>query len=222
MFKDYIFTYEYMASLIFSHSKVIVNKAKKAGDRAVDLAIMQGLENTKEAYQQSYDMSLNISFREFDQYLNVSKQLHERYLLYTSGDKEYFITLRPDDKRVSFDDFQQKVIEYLGRSCFISYDCAFEQKGESDETLGSGFHCHIVAKMKQRSKGEVLRDTLSSFKQVEWIAPNCIQILPTKNGRELVQNYLIDYKSEDGHKEVTRVWDDKWREQHAICMLMKK
>jgi len=201
----------------------MVNKAKKDADKMATAMSQGDYEKYKEIYNQNYEMSMKISFREFDNYLEISKQLHEKYLEFSQGgDKEYFITLRPDDKRVSFDDFQQKVIEYLNRKCFITYDCSFEQKGESDETLGNGFHCHIIAKMKQLSKAHVLRDTLSSFKNIDWIAPNCIKILPTKNGKELVQNYLIDYKSEDGHKIVTQAWDDKWRDNLGISMLVKK
>lgn len=207
-----------MASLIFAHSKSIVTKAKKAAQKAASHAEHMDLDY-KECYNQIYDMNIKLAFKEFDELLTVSKSLHDRYLTYTSKNQAYFITIRPDDKRVLFIDFKQKVEEYLNRTCFVDYVVSYEQKGITMETLGEGFHCHIVATMKQRSKGEVLRDTLSSFNS--WIvegkiASNCIQVDITKDSKQLIQNYLIDYKSEDGHKEATKKYDEIWREKNSL------
>lgn len=212
-----------MASLIFAHSKSIVNKAKKQARIFAQQGETMG-KDYKETYNSVYDMNISLAMKEFDELLSVSSMFHERYLTYTSKNKEYFITIRPDDKRISFNDFNAKVIEYLSRKCFLSYTCSYEQKGTSDETLGKGFHCHIVATMRQKSKGEVLRDTLSSFKP--WIdegiiASNCIQVCITNNGPQLIQSYLIDYESEDNHKVITKEWDVKWRQENNILLLQK-
>lgn len=131
-----------------------------------------------------------------------------------SNKQSYMITIRPDDSKVDFIDFQRYVEYFVQRKCFIDYQYSFEQKGIEPMDIGKGFHVHIVANMKQRSKSEVLRDTLSSWK--EWIdkgliASNCIDVITTKNKDALVENYLLEYKSDDGHKEVTRSWDELWR-----------
>lgn len=134
----------------------------------------------------------------------------------TSG---YFITIRPDDSKCCFEDFREKVMTFLKRKCFLEYTLSFEQKGTTPSDMGRGFHCHIIAKMKQRSKGEVLRDTLNSFKEwidKEWIASNCIDVVITKNPEKLVLNYLVKYESEDGHKMATKAIDDLWRSSMAI------
>lgn len=117
----------------------------------------------------------------------------------------FFITVRPDEKKTTFQDFYAKVASFTKRQCFLSYTLSFEQKGTSDDTLGQGFHVHIVARMKQRSKGEVLRDTQNTFKHCA--AANCIDVSLAPRPKELVQNYLVDYNANDGHKQETKQWD---------------
>lgn len=50
----------------------------------------------------------------------------------------------------------------------------------------------------------------------EWISPNCIQVDKSPNHVELKQNYLIDYKSNDGHKEKTKQADLNWRHKLGL------
>lgn len=137
----------------------------------------------------------------------------------TSG---FFITIRPDDSKCDFHDFKKKIESFVSRKCFIEYTYSFEQKGTTPSEIGNGFHCHIVAKMKQRSKGEVLRDTLNTFKdwiEKGWIASNCIDVVITKNPEKLVLNYLVKYESDDGHKVATKAIDELWRSSMAIAPL---
>lgn len=134
----------------------------------------------------------------------------------------YMISIRPDDSKAYFPDFKEKVESFLTRKCFLSYKYSFEQKGTKPEDMGKGFHVHIVANMKQRSKSEVLRDTLSSWK--DWIeggliTANNIHVCITKNGEELVQKYLIEYESDDGHKAATKDYDHQWREAVGLYNL---
>lgn len=214
-----------MASLIFSHSKAIVNKAKKAASAYAMMCEEQG-GNYREAYDMMYHTELRTAYAQFDEYLRVSKELHDRYKDFIQPTKQaYFITIRPDCSKCNLLEFMCKVEEYLKRKCFLAYTLSYEQKGTSDDTIGQGFHCHIVADMKQRSKTEVIRDTISSWKK--WIdegkiASNCIQVDVTKNPDELVQNYLIEYKSDDDHKVATKEWDDKWRSNIGIPYIITK
>lgn len=70
--------------------------------------------------------------------------------------------------------------------------------------------------MKQRSKTEVLRDTVSTFKCCT--SANCIQvdILKTKNDLENTVKYLTEYTSDDNHKIVTQPHDAAWREMWGL------
>lgn len=123
----------------------------------------------------------------------------------------YFITVRPDEKRCSFDQFYDHVKKFTERKCFEDFELVFEQKGTTSDTLGSGFHVHILAHMRQRSKTEVLRDAISSFRKVA--DDNCVQvdIVKTNVDEERVRNYMHQHTSKDGHKEETKEWDDLWR-----------
>lgn len=128
--------------------------------------------------------------------------------------KTYFITIRPKDDAIIFNDFQQRIIKFLQRKCFRKYTYSYEQKGTTLDTLGEGFHVHIVASMTSRSKGEVLRNTISTFKDI--CAANCIQVDICKNPEKLINNYLINYESDDGHKITTKDFDAQWRYENNL------
>lgn len=145
----------------------------------------------------------------------IEEETGEQLLFIPQGNKQaYFITIRPDTTKITFKDFFNQVKHFVDRRCFKEFKLSFEQKGTSEDTLGQGFHVHIVANMSQRSKGEVLRDTQNTFK--DCTAPNCIQVLTTRNPQELVDKYLVNYESEDGHKAPTQEWDAKWRAANYV------
>lgn len=126
----------------------------------------------------------------------------------------YFITIRPDDTKVTWPEFFAAMLRLVSRKCFLSYAMTFEQKGLTMDTLGAGFHTHIVARCTQRSKGEVLRDLFSSVKH--FTAYQCVDVAVCKNPDVHIQRYMIDYESTDGHKMITKEWDSLWREKHEI------
>lgn len=126
----------------------------------------------------------------------------------------YMVTIRPDCTKCHFLEFKEKVETLLERKCFIEGSYSYEQKATSPSDIGTGFHVHIVTKMKQASKGQVLRDVTSSFK--DWIdkgfiTANNLDVRTTKNPDDLIDNYLLEYKSDDGHKETTQAMDELWR-----------
>lgn len=125
--------------------------------------------------------------------------------------KTYFITIRPDTTKITFPQFYEMVSKFVQRNCFEWFELTFEQKSVDPNNLGAGFHTHILAKMTQRSKGEVLRDTQSTFKSCT--AENCIQVDPVKTTKDLenTRKYIVEYIAKDGHKEVTQEADKLWR-----------
>lgn len=208
-----------MASLIFAHAKSMVNRAKKEAAKQGARAESMG-EDVTAIRQQVYETCMRNEMDRFDEYLRVSALLHERYMeTMKKENQSYFITIRPDDTKANLLEFKEKVLSFVGRKCFLSYKLSFEQKGTCPTELGNGFHVHIIAQMRQRSKAEVLRDTLSSWNDwigKQWIAANCIQVLTTKNPEQIVNDYLLEYKSDDGHKEVTKAMDEIWRSANGL------
>lgn len=204
-----------MASLIFAHAKSIRNKARKSATQFAQSMESIG-KDYNESYQQNYEMNIKVERNEFKEILKIAAQLHEDYIEITgkSTQQWYFITIRPDEKLINFEEFYNKVMKYTNRSCIIDCSTSFEQKGITDEDIGKGFHVHILANGKWRSKGECLRDTQSTFSSCT--AANCIQVIPTKDPIKIKENYLLEYNSDDGHKIITKDSDAKWRSQNNI------
>lgn len=206
----------------FAYLLSATRKAEKAARKTLELHEQCGLipegSNYTELFEQQFKYEAKKALREIELMKQMRDLIAEPFgeLIHggTSSNRTYFITIRPDDSKVSFDVFKAQVDKLLSRACFKSLTYSYEQKGVTEETLGEGFHVHIVAEMTQRSKSEVLRDVTSTFKSWisnGWIAPNCIEVCVTKNGAKLIQDYLIDYKSDDEHKVLTKDWDTKWR-----------
>lgn len=204
-----------MASLIFAQAKSIRNKCYKAAQQHAQNAETFGM-NYKEAFHQCYETNLKVHRNEFKEILKIASQLHEDYLEITGKTTKqwYFITIRPDENKITFEEFYNKVMKFTNRKCIVDCSSSFEQKGSNIENIGKGFHVHIIANGTWRSKGECLRDTQSTF--ISCTAPNCIQVIPTNEPEKIKQNYLIEYKSDDDHKIVTKEMDAQWRLQNNI------
>lgn len=209
-----------MSCLIFAHAKSIYNKAHKhANNMGMQKCLtidddQERKEIFHQEYERSYNLFLNTERAKFCKILDIAQMLHNDYMKITNK-QWYMITIRPNTKTVSFDDFYNKIRTLMDRQCFLQYTLSFEQKGTTKETIGEGFHVHIITETSHRSKGECLRDLLSTFKKwinQEKIAEQCIDVRPTKQADNIIQNYLINYESEDHHKIKTKETDTIWRE----------
>jgi hypothetical protein len=125
----------------------------------------------------------------------------------------YLITVRPNEGH-DFATFYDTVRRFVDRKTITNFTLTFEQKGTSDETLGHGMHVHIVAVTTCRSKGELLRAAISTFKHLA--ADNCVDVKLCRTPKMVVDNYFVAYQSDDGHKEATREWDALWRSRLGV------
>lgn len=212
----------------FAFLQKSTTKVDKLAKEDVDTQVKyKMIEDTPEARDELYWKRFEVHSRRILSEIEKMKRMKEIICsefneLITGTDKpkqNFMITIRPKDNMVNIEVFKEKISKLVRRACFIEWTYSFEQKGTCPEDLGKGFHVHIVAQMKQRSKSEVLRDITTSFN--DWIRDgiiesNCIDVCVTKNPESLVQNYLIDYKSDDDHKEPTKVWDGIWKEHNSL------
>lgn len=194
---------------------------KLAGKDAFQAEQSGFLERSGMTYQQYYDRQMQFYMRQAARdfltaysWKDMIKEEAERMGIEFGAEKitkTYFITIRPDQSKITFPAFYDLVKTFVSRSCFDWFELTFEQKSTDVNNLGVGFHTHIIAKMTQRSKGEVLRDTQSTFKSC--VAENCIQVDPVKTDKDLAstRKYIIEYIAKDGHKEVTQEADKVWR-----------
>lgn len=142
--------------------------------------------------------------------LEIAQLLHADYeeVVSKKTTNWYFVTVRPKPG-VTWEQFYILTYKYVRRAFMVEYKLSFEQK--SQEGTGEGFHVHIVCNTKHRSKGEILRDTISTFTKVA--DANCVDVKPTRNPEDIVNNYLLEYKSDDDHKTGTKEGDRIWRER---------
>lgn len=203
--------------------------AARMNKEAIKAAMRVAKLDTSKSFEEHYDDQISMAMKVAEVNMNLAADLHimwkkvaETKGLYKKPEQKYFITVRPDTAKVSFRDFYALVSKFVARACFQKFALSFEQKGTSPESLGQGFHVHIVADMKQRSKGEVLRDTISTFK--DCTAPNCVQVDTLKNDTDVerVYGYLVDYSSNDDHKMATKSWDEMWRVKEGLEQLYEE
>lgn len=200
-------------------------KAEKEANRIVNQFIASGEikpddhMKRQEYFDKYFDMYANRTKKNIELMQRMKGIIKDDFnALITGNDlgrkQSYMITIRPDDTKCNFDDFKDKVESFVRRACFIRYSYAFEQKGTTIATMGQGFHVHIIADMKQRTKSEVLRDTLStwnSFIIKGFISSNNIDVRTCNNPVEVINSYLLEYKSDDNHKITTKEVDYHWR-----------
>lgn len=130
------------------------------------------------------------------------------------SDNSYFITIRPNENKINLNNFHMKVKEFLHKKFVISYTYSLEQKGLTIDTLGQGFHVHIVCNTTHSEKKRCLHAVQKFF--IDSTASNCIDVKTTKNGKNIIDEYLINYKSDDGHKIVTKEMDKLWRTNNGL------
>lgn len=200
-------------------------KAKQEANRIVEQFVNSGMIKAddhvarEECFDKYFNMYANRTKKDIELMGKMKSIIKDDFqALISGGDlgkrQAYMITIRPDDTKCTFDEFRDKVQSFVRRACFIRYSYSFEQKGETIATMGKGFHVHIIADMKQRSKSEVLRDTLSSWNSFiikGLISSNNIDVRTCHDPNEVVKNYLLEYKSTDEHKAKTKEVDYHWR-----------
>jgi len=62
------------------------------------------------------------------------------------GNLYCFITINPDVKKINLETFRKKVDKLVNRNIFKAVKFVYEQRGQTPEDRGKGFHCHIIAR----------------------------------------------------------------------------
>lgn len=140
--------------------------------------------------------------------------------------KWFFITLRPEKKHEHrFTDFKAEVMEYLKRTMFVDWSMVFEQKGETQETIGEGYHCHILCKCADwATKKKMINDTKSTWKK--WLngdVPDAfVQIdkVETITDKDNKIRYMNGEKADEWKQKAVEM-DTVFREHHHLEKLYK-
>lgn len=202
-----------------------------ARKKASEHCQIMGRFRDPEYYEEIYERFLEIEYQHMEEVWINTKRTKEIYDKVYPKDKSklvgnYFVTVRPDEQLIDFTSFKAIVDQYVTRKIWKEVFYSFEQKGESLETLGTGFHFHMIINGTScTSKAQVLDRTISTFKCCT--ADNCIEVcyIPDHQQRQNRVNYLVDYTSKKGYKINTKIWDALWRQSiglqdtYGICPL---
>lgn len=199
------------------HKKAL--KAKLECANANDMARGMGVTKDLPDPEEVYDKTITACLTEFDHVCNLGIDLMNRFsgkikTLKDNGDRWYFITVRPPpdtewnkfrlDCESFCDKWEKKWLE-----CVYVY----EQKGESEESLGQGFHWHmrIATDTINYYPSHILRDLAKHF---NYVAKNCIRIETIKSLERCIE-YMQGDKKSDAKKPAV-LMDSVWRQQNDI------
>lgn len=135
--------------------------------------------------------------------------------------KWFFVTLRPEPKHEHrFVEFKAEVEEYLKRTMFEKWMMVFEQKGETPDVAGYGYHCHILAKCADwATKQKMINDTKRGWGK--WLGGDVpdafveIAKVETLTDRDNKIRYMTVAKA-DEYKQAAMLIDKIFRERYKL------
>ena len=132
-------------------------------------------------------------------------------------DKWFHVTIRPKPSVVDFDAFRVLVDKYARSKTFSTSCWTYEQKGTSNDSLGTGFHAHLVVRLAPgRTKTHGLQ---TAGKLLEMCGNAGLQFDKAPRPWSIIDSYWLKYESRDGHKAATQSWDAMWRAKMSLDAL---
>lgn len=143
----------------------------------------------------------------------------------TNLKKLCFLTVRPNDKLISFIEFKEDCRTFFQSTRMSSFEYCFEQKGTTNDTMGIGFHMHCIIGWPEEPK-ELLKFAVRHFKR--YTAANCIQLGDSFHGKRIKNNkdlsnirkYMSGDKADDRKAPACAI-DIEWRKSLNISPLIK-
>jgi len=127
-----------------------------------------------------------------------------------------FITVNPKPD-IPLSEFK-KVVEKSAQKAFIKKSLyVIEQRGENENDLGKGFHCHMMINKGDYRNSHLRREFGRTFdKYCDISNPHCFNISLCKE-EDIIkrQNYMLGYKN-DKTKHAKQKADKLFRKKHGI------
>ena len=160
-----------------------------------------------------HELGLNSSFNDLESYSQQLKSLKAN----KRGNLWLYLTINPK-KGSSFFDFKPLLERFVKRKIIEQFFYCYEQRGQTENELGEGFHCHLLLKRSLRvPPNKFVRNAKNTFKKITNV--NNPQIF---HYRWCPQEYLIDkiaYISghkNDEEKDLKCKMDTVWRLLHSL------
>jgi len=113
---------------------------------------------------------------------------------------------------------QKCVSKLCNKKTVKSVEYVFEQRGDSDATMGTGMHAHLlVTRHKATPSGEYRRDTYNTFKSIvgSKAAVHVMGCKPEDVPKR--QKYMSGQKTDDKMQKCN--YDIEWRLKNKLCNL---
>jgi hypothetical protein len=129
----------------------------------------------------------------------------------------YMLSIRPPDK-TDLAKFVRDVSFFVGTWAkkWSWFEYAFEQVGETAETMGKGFHCHLIFEINATNyyRQHILRDAFSGFPYVAQPSIHLDKLFNVERAKE----YIRGIKKDDD-KELGVEFNTPWREKVGLLNL---
>lgn len=133
----------------------------------------------------------------------------------------YFVTVSPRDD-IELEDFRKKIDSITKWKILIKGYYVFEQRGDSEHTMGNGFHVHLLIEkynIEYKRLIKRLEDTFKNYCGKPY--KNTINVVrkKTEHAMETLDEYMMGDKQED--KETKCDFDKLWRKENKIKDIYK-
>jgi len=127
-----------------------------------------------------------------------------------------FLTVNPPDT-IDFYIFENHIKKLLGKKWISKYLLCYEQRGESDETKGKGFHAHILIEHTPLQPSHIKRELQNTLKDITDVTNYHILNIEHIDSNEATRkiNYITSIKK-DTEKHLKQKIDTIWREEMKL------
>lgn len=186
----------------------------------------------KDKFDEIYTKLVNQEFQELEKACMLNEKLTHllsKYNIQKENNKLaenwLWITLRPPpEKEKEFNEFKyicEK--DYLSRKMFLGGQYCYEQKGDTPESMGKGYHIHILAQCRVGlMKNQVIKDSKSTFRK--WLKGEVydafvdVDYVRTESDFNRIEMYMSGAKTDDW-KDVPCELDPIWRESLGLSSI---
>lgn len=156
-------------------SKLGVNEAdeilKNSGIETVKYKVLRDIVHQahKEALIKSLKSRLHLYYEDYldsEEFLKMfpffkeCKDKAEKLLT-----KYIFLTINPEPT-ISLKMFRDTIDKAINKKWMINYIYVIEQRGNSEDDMGRGFHCHFLIDIENKKHSEAIRELKNTFKKV--------------------------------------------------------
>lgn len=154
------------------------------------------IENEMKRMEEAFDIGMK--------YYQMAKEKLKNH-----GGRTYMLSIRPPHN-IAFHQFHSDCLFFINKwnKKWDWYEFTWEQKGTDAETMGHGFHIHLLFETRENNyyPSHIIRDSASTF---HYVANNCIQCDTIKD-LQRAKEYIRGIKN-DKDKDKCIQWDIEWR-----------